>query len=72
VIYEWDQAKEAALDPDHSGEEECEITIGFSSKQRALFVSHSERGERIRIISVRKATRRERLQYEKRAGKENR
>lgn len=56
------------LDPDHSGEEEREITIGISWKQRALFVSHSERGERIRIISARKATGRERLQYEKRVG----
>lgn len=59
-------------DPDHSGEEEREITIGFSSKQRALFVSHCERGDRIRIISARKATRKERLQYEKRIGEDNR
>lgn len=33
-------------DPDHSDEEDREITIGSSSKQRALFVSHCERGGR--------------------------
>src|SRR5690349_23728119 len=30
-------------DPDHSDEEDREITIGFSSKQRVVFVSHCER-----------------------------
>ena len=59
-------------DPDHSDEEDREITIGSSSKQRALFVSHCERGDRIRIISARRATRKERLQYEQRIGKEAR
>jgi uncharacterized DUF497 family protein len=55
-------------DPDHSDEEEREITIGASAKQRILFVSHCARGDRIRIISARKATRRERSQYAKRIG----
>lgn len=50
-------------DPDHSEEEHHEITIGISARQRALFVSHCLRGGRIRIISARKATRRERKQY---------
>ncbi len=50
-------------DPDHSDEEEREITIGASARQRVLFVSHGARGDRIRIISARKATRRERSQY---------
>jgi uncharacterized DUF497 family protein len=59
-------------DPDCSDEEDREITIGFSSRQRTLFVSHCERGDRIRIISARKATRKERLQYEKRISEENR
>lgn len=59
-------------DPDHSYEEDREITIGVSSRQRALFVSHCARGGRIRIISVRKATRKERLQYEQRTDKEAR
>lgn len=51
-------------DPDHSNEEDREITIGTSSKQRLLFVSHCARAERIRIISARKATSREKIQYE--------
>ena len=51
-------------DPDHSDAEDREITIGMSSKQRVLFVSHCERGDRIRIISARRATRKERLRYE--------
>jgi uncharacterized DUF497 family protein len=51
-------------DPDHSDVEDREITIGMSSKQRVLFVSHCERGDRIRIISARRATRKERLRYE--------
>lgn len=58
-------------DPDHSDEEDREITIGFSSKKRALLISHCERGDRIRIINARKATKRERLQYEKRISEEN-
>lgn len=51
-------------DPDHSEEEGREITIGQSGRQRVLFVSHIQRGDRIRIISARKATRRERKQHE--------
>ena len=51
-------------DPDHSDEEDREITIGYSTGQRLLFVSHSRRGERTRIISARKVTRRERKQHE--------
>lgn len=50
-------------DPDHSLEERREITIGMSTKGRVLFLSHCERGERIRIISARKATSREGRQY---------
>lgn len=50
-------------DPDHSDEEEREITIGVSARQRILFVSHCARGDRIRIISAREATRSERSQY---------
>ena len=45
--------------------EEREITIGFSLRQGVLFVAHCGRGDRIRIISARKATRKERFQYEK-------
>jgi uncharacterized DUF497 family protein len=59
-------------DPDHSDEEEREITIGLSTKQRVLFVSHCERGDRIRIISARKATKKERFHYEQDIGEEAR
>ena len=50
-------------DPDHSDQEDREITIGISTRQPVLFVSHGARGDRIRIISARRATRRERSQY---------
>lgn len=58
-------------DPDHSDEEDREITIGHSVKQRVLFVSHSQRGDRIRLISARKATRRERKGHEEGISQEN-
>lgn len=51
-------------DPDHSGGEEREITIGHTTGRRVVFVSHNLRGDRIRIMSARQATRRERRQYE--------
>lgn len=51
-------------DPDHSAQEDREVTIGRSARQRVLFVAHTERGNRIRIISARLATRREQEQYE--------
>ncbi|MCZ6781096.1 MAG: BrnT family toxin [Nitrospirae bacterium] len=56
-------------DPDHSDEEHREITIGVSSRERVIFVSHCVRGDRIRIISARKATQRERKQYAERTGR---
>ena len=51
-------------DPEHSTEEDQEITIGLTTKHRVVFVSHCQRGDRTRIISARKATRKERKQYE--------
>ena len=57
-------------DPDHSGEEFREITIGHSARQRVVFLSHRRRGERTRLISARKATRRERKQYEESTSEE--
>jgi uncharacterized DUF497 family protein len=51
-------------DPDHSMEEDRFITIGTSDRGRVLIVSHTDREGRIRIISARKATRRERKGYE--------
>jgi uncharacterized protein len=57
-------------DPYHSGREEREMTIGHSTTHQVLFVSHCGRGNRVRIISARKATRGERKQYEEGIGEE--
>ena len=44
-------------DPDHSLDEKRFITIGTSSKQRILFLSHADHGEdHVRIIHTRPAT----------------
>ena len=56
--------------PYHSGGEEREITIGRTAGHRVVFVSHCQRGGRLRIISARRATGRERNQYEEGIGKE--
>jgi uncharacterized DUF497 family protein len=58
-------------DPSHSGGEEREITIGYTGGHQVVFVSHCQRGDRIRIISARNATRRERRQYEEGIDKES-
>jgi uncharacterized DUF497 family protein len=52
-------------DPDHSIDEHRLITIGFSSHGQMFVVSHTERGNAIRIISARLATAQERKRYEK-------
>ena len=52
------------FDPDHSDEEDRFITFGFSTASRLLMVAHTERGEKIRIISARRLTRAEREAYE--------
>lgn len=51
-------------DADHSATEEPILIIGNSNKNRIIVVSYTERGNNIRIISARKATRNERKQYE--------
>lgn len=43
-------------DPDHSIDESRYITIGLSSSGKLLILAHTDRGDRIRIISVRVAT----------------
>jgi uncharacterized DUF497 family protein len=52
------------FDPDHSDEEDRFITFGFSAAGRLLMVAHTERDERIRIISARRLIRAEREAYE--------
>ena len=51
-------------DPAHSKSEERFITIGMSERDRLLVVGHTETNEVVRIISARRATRRERRFYE--------
>ena len=51
-------------DEDHAGDERREIVIGHSVKRRLLVACFTVRAGRIRIISARKATRRERKDYE--------
>ena len=51
-------------DPLHSEDEGRMIQIGISYKNRLLVVVHTERGDNIRIISARKATKKERNNYE--------
>jgi uncharacterized DUF497 family protein len=52
------------LDPDHSIAEMRFLDIGLSHRGRLLVVSYVERGDQIRLISARLATRNERKQYE--------
>ena len=54
-------------DPLHSDKEGRFILIGNSYKNRLLVVVHIERGNKIRLISVRKATINERRLYEENA-----
>jgi uncharacterized DUF497 family protein len=51
-------------DPVHSVGENRFITIGTSATGRLVVVVHTERGDTIRIISARNATRNEKRQYE--------
>ena len=53
-----------ARDLAHSVSEFRFISFGVSARGRLLAVSHTERGNRIRIISARVATRAERKIYE--------
>ncbi len=52
-------------DPDHSEDEHRYLSLGYSSQGLLLLVCYTERGDNIRLISCRKATRRERKMYEK-------
>ena len=60
-----DQFARLPADPDHSDEEDRFILLGASTQLRVLIVCHCARtNEAIRIISARKANRRERAMYE--------
>jgi uncharacterized DUF497 family protein len=51
-------------DPDHSASEHREIIVGHSSGGQLLVVSFTDRSGTIRLISARRANRRERHDYE--------
>ena len=54
-------------DPSHSEGEQRFVSVGMSDRARLLVVAHTEWGERIRINSARRATRREQRAYEQEA-----
>jgi uncharacterized DUF497 family protein len=51
-------------DPDHSMEEDRQLTFGQSLQRRLIVVSHIKSGERTRIINARLMGRNERVIYE--------
>ena len=53
-----------APDLTHSSDEYRLVTFGLSSKGKLLTISHTERGESIRIITARRSTKQERKIYE--------
>ncbi len=54
----------AIRDPDHSQAELRFLDVGVSQSGRVLVVAYTERGNRIRLISARLATGREKRRYE--------
>ena len=61
----YDENARLIHDPDHSGEEDRFILLGFSSAARVLVVCHCyrENESTIRILSARKATKLEAKNY---------
>ena len=57
----------AIYDPLHSKDEDRFVLIGNSHRGRLLVVVHTERGDNIRLVSARKASQKERMQYEENA-----
>ena len=62
----YDPMTKVASDLEHSNEEDRFVAVGHSSGHRQLLVVHCYREEArtIRIISARKLTRSEKMQYE--------
>jgi uncharacterized DUF497 family protein len=60
----FDPLSATGADPDHSLDERRFVTFGMSSSGRLLAVAHAERGDAVRIITARQATRAERRLYE--------
>lgn len=61
----WDVLAATFDDPQHSSEEERYITVGVSNRFRWILVSHTDRGDTIRIISARELKPAERKFYER-------
>jgi uncharacterized DUF497 family protein len=59
-----DPLSKTIADPLHSEDEERFVLLGHSHRNRLLVVVHTERGDRIRLISARVASNRERATYE--------
>ncbi len=57
----------AIYDPLHSEEEDRFVLIGSSHRNRLLVIVHTDRGDKIRLVSARKASKKEREQYEENA-----
>jgi len=60
----YDPLSATFADPDHSVGEERFITIGYSSSNRLLVVTYTERGAAVRIINARTATAKEKRRHE--------
>ena len=60
----YDPRSVTIADPDHSETELRFIDIGTSNYDRILVVVYTERENRVRLISARRASRKERKMYE--------
>lgn len=59
-----DESSSTVADPDHSVDEQRFVIFGRTHADKPLVVAFTERNGRIRIISARQMTRRERKAYE--------
>jgi uncharacterized DUF497 family protein len=62
VLDDWRQV--TIEDVEHSSDEQRWRTIGLSDQARVLVVTWTVRGGKVRVISARRATKRERNAYE--------
>jgi len=60
-----DDLSSAVRDPDHLADEERYLIFGIDKQGRHVVVSYTERGDRVRLISARPMTARERRAYER-------
>ena len=59
-----DPMSATGADPDHSTTEDRYLTFGVSERGRLIVVAYTDKGENIRIISARTASKGERKIYE--------